>query len=77
MKKMIHLICLLFFVSAAMAATDGYYNGLVGTGEVGSGSAADRETLKPSRIEHIFNSQENPNFHREPTASLRIFQNCF
>ena len=37
MKKIIHLICLLFFVSAAMAATDGYYNRLVGTGEVGSG----------------------------------------
>ena len=45
MKKMIHLICLLFFVSAAMAATDGYYNGLVGTGDVGSGSAADQKSF--------------------------------
>ena len=65
---MIHLICLLFFVSAAMAATDGYYNGLVGTGEVGSGSAADQKSFAAKNGLISIKSAANGSF----TGTLRL-----
>ena len=68
MKKIIHLICLLFFVSAAMAATEGFYNGLVGTGDVGSGSSADQQTFAAKNGFIAINSAANGSF----TGTLRL-----
>ena len=67
MKKTIH-ICLLFFISAAFAGTEGFYNGLVGTGEVGSGSAADQQTFASKNGFIAINSAANGSF----TGTLRL-----